>query len=104
MINIKGDVIELTKVASNDFKGVSLFTDETQTEYKSIYQYLTEIADIYDELSAKQKQDLLEKLFGKNRAQAGAAIIQNIDAAKRAIETMEQAEGKWHCLIVQKCA
>lgn len=67
LINIKGEVIELTQTASNP-KGVSLFTDETQTQYKSIYTYLQDISKIYDELGAKQQQQLLEKLFGKNRA------------------------------------
>ena len=65
--NITGDVIDLTKTASNP-NGISLFTDSTQTEFKSIYTYLQEISKIYDELSVKQQQDLMEKLFGKNRA------------------------------------
>lgn len=68
LANITGEVINLTKVASNGGKGVSLFTDETQTEYKSIYKYLGEIADIYDEIDAKSQQELLDLLFGKNRA------------------------------------
>lgn len=104
LVVLKGQVVELTKVASNNYKGVSLFTDETQTEYKSIYQYLKEISEIYDELGAKQKQELLEKLFGKNRAQVGAAILSQMDTATEALKIMENAEGKWHCLIVQKCA
>lgn len=103
MINLKGEVVELTKTANNT-KGISLFTDETQTEYKSVYQYLKDISEIYDELGAKQQQQLLEKLFGKNRAQVGAAILSQMQTATEAIETMEQAEGKWHCLNVQKCA
>ena len=93
LVDITGKVIDLTKVASNDYKGVSLFTDETQEHYKSIYEYLTQIADIYDELSEKNQQELLEKLFGKNRAQAGAAILTNIDAAKDAMEVISGSMG-----------
>ena len=93
LVVLKGQVVELTKVASNNYKGVSLFTDETQTEYKSIYQYLKEISEIYDELEAKPKQELLEKLFGKNRAQVGAAILSQMSTATEALETMENAEG-----------
>ena len=38
LVDITGKVIDLTKVASNDYKGVSLFTDETQEHYKSILE------------------------------------------------------------------
>lgn len=75
LVNIKGEVIELTKTASNP-DGISLFTDETQTEYKSIYTYLQQISKIYDELGAKEQQELLEKLFGKNRANNACPYVQ----------------------------
>lgn len=68
LISLKGDVIDLTKTASNNYQGISLFTDASQTEYKSIYTYLKEISQVVDELDAKSQQELLEKLFGKNRA------------------------------------
>nr|DAW18986.1 MAG TPA: minor tail protein [Caudoviricetes sp.] len=89
LVDITGKVIDLTKVASNDYKGVSLFTDETQEHYKSIYDYLVQIADVYDELSEKNQQELLEKLFGKYQAQAGAAILSNIQAAKDVMNVIE---------------
>ena len=86
--NITGEVVDLTKTASN-MQGVSLFTDATQTEYKSIYQYLKEISEIYDELGQKQQQELMEKLFGKNRASVGQAILQNFEAAEKAMKEVE---------------
>ena len=92
LVDITGKVIDLTKTASNP-KGISLFTDETQTEYKSIYTYLQEISEIYDELGDKQQQELLEKLFGKNRASVGAAIINNFSAAEKAMDTMANSAG-----------
>lgn len=92
LVDIKGKVIDLTKTASNP-QGVSLFTDETQTEYKSIYQYLQEISQIYDELGAKEKQDLMELLFGKNRANIGQAILQNFSAAEKAMDNMSNSAG-----------
>lgn len=92
LVDITGKVADLTKTASNP-KGVSLFTDETQTEYKSIYTYLQDISEIYDELGDKQKQQLLEKLFGKNRASVGAAIISNFSAAEKAMDTMANSAG-----------
>lgn len=93
LVNVTGKAVDLTKTASNDFKGVSLFTDETQTEYKSIYDYLVEIADIRDELSEKNQQELLETLFGKHRANVGAAILENIEAAKDSMDIMANSFG-----------
>ena len=93
LVNIKGEVIDLTKVASNNYQGVSLFTDETQTQYKDVYDYLQDISEIWNELDAKTKQTLMEKLFGKNRANIGLAIIQNFGAAEKAIREMANSAG-----------
>lgn len=92
LVNIKGEVADLTKTAS-DPNGISLFTDASQQHYKTMVQYLGEISDIWDELSEKQQTDLLQKLFGKTRAQAGAAIIRNFDTVRESLKTMEDAEG-----------
>lgn len=92
LADISGEVINLTKTASN-MQGVSLFTDATQTEYKSIYQYLKEISEIYDELDAKSQQALMEKLFGKMRTSIGQAIIQNFGAAEKAMDNMAKSAG-----------
>ena len=70
LISLKGEVVDLTKTASNNYQGISLFTDASQTEYKSTYTYLKEISGVIDELDAKSKQKLLEDLFGKTRANA----------------------------------
>lgn len=93
LVNITGQVIDLTKVASNNYQGVSLFTDATQTEYKDVYDYLEGISEIWDELDAKTRQTLMEKLFGKNRANIGLAIIQNFDAARKAMDEMSHSAG-----------
>lgn len=93
LVKLKGDVVDLTKVASNNFQGISLFTDSTQTEYKSLVTYLGEISDIWDELDAKTQNDLMDKLFGKNRAQVGAAIIKNIDAVRESMDVMANSAG-----------
>lgn len=92
LVNIKGEVADLTKTAS-DPNGISLFTDASQQHYKTMVQYLGEISDIWNELSEKQQTDLLQKLFGKTRAQAGAAIIKNFDTVRESLKTMEDAEG-----------
>ena len=93
LMDVSGQVANLTKVASNGNLGISLFTDSSQTQYKSLVQYLGEISDIWDELDQKTQNDLLEKLFGKNRAQVGAAIIQNMDAVRKSMDVMANSAG-----------
>lgn len=93
LVDVSGQVANLTKVASNGNLGISLFTDSSQTQYKSLVQYLGEISDIWDELDQKAQNDLLEKLFGKNRVQVGAAIIQNMDAVRKSMDVMANSAG-----------
>ena len=90
--NVKGEVVDLTKTASKP-SGITIFADDAQTKYKSMVQYLGEISDIWDELSEKQQTELLEKLFGKTRAQAGAAILKNFGQVRAALEAMEDSAG-----------
>ena len=92
LVNIKGDVVDLTKTADNP-NGISLFTDEPQEHYKDIGTYLHEISEVYGQLSEKNQQTLLEKLFGKNRANVGAAILSNMDAYDKAMANMENSAG-----------
>ncbi len=89
---ISGDIADLTKTASKPM-GVSLFTDETKQTYKSTYQILKEISDIYDELSDKDRADLLEKLAGKRGGQVVAGLLSNFEAAEKALLEMENAAG-----------
>lgn len=92
LVNVTGEVADLTKTTKNA-QGISLFTDASQEHYKSMVKYLGEIADEWDLISEKNQTELLQKLFGKNRANAGAAIIQNFDQVRAAIEAMEQSAG-----------
>lgn len=82
---LNGKIADLTKTASTP-GGISLFTDETKTEYKSTYQLLEEISEIYDELTDKQQAQLLETLAGKRQGQIVAATIKNFDAARKAMD------------------
>jgi hypothetical protein len=54
---LSGKIADLTKTAATP-GGISLFTDETKTEYKSTYQLLEEISEIYDDLTDKQQAKL----------------------------------------------
>ena len=90
--NITGDLIDLTKTAEHS-QGVSIFKEGSTTEFKSLVEYFGEINKIWDEMSQVQQNAFLDKAFGKNQAQAGAAIIQNYEAITEAIGVMEDAAG-----------
>ena len=90
--NITGDLIDLTKTAEHS-QGVSIFKEGSSTEFKSLVEYFGEINKIWDEMSQVQQNSFLDKAFGKNQAQAGAAIVQNYEAIAEAIKVMEDAAG-----------
>lgn len=73
--------------------GVSLFTDETRTTYKSTYEILKDISSVWDELSDKNRAEVLEAVAGKRSAQTIASILENFDAAEKAMVTMQNSAG-----------
>lgn len=89
---LSGQIADLTKTASNP-KGVSIFTDDSKTTYKSTYEILEDISNIYDDLDDKTQAQLLETLAGKRQGQAVAAIISNFDAAKKSMDSMANSAG-----------
>lgn len=90
---ITGDIANLTKVASNNNQGISLFEADDPNTYRSTYDILKDIADIWNEISDKNQAQLLEKLFGKQRAQVGAALISNFKQAEKAMDAMDGSAG-----------
>lgn len=62
--NLAGEIAIFTKTASSP-GGISLFSDKDKTTYKSTYDLLKEISQIYDQLTDKQQAGLLETLAGK---------------------------------------
>jgi len=89
---LEGEIADLTKVASKP-GGISLFKDADKTEYKSTYELLRDISEIYDELTDKQQAQLLEKLAGKRQGQIVAAILNNFEAVDKSLETMSNSAG-----------
>ena len=92
LANIEGEIASLTKTASNP-NGISLFTDSTRTEYKSTYEILKSIKNIYNDLTDKQQAELLEKLGGKRGGQFVAAILKNFSAVEDSLKSMSKSEG-----------
>ena len=91
--NITGDIADLTKTASNGGRGISLFTDESRQTYKSTYEIIKEISEIWNELSDKNQAELLEKIAGKRNSQTVAAAIKNFKAAEKAMTEMADSSG-----------
>ena len=73
--------------------GVSLFTDASKTEYKSTYQFLKDISEIWDELDDKRQAGLLEAIAGKRGGQVLAGILSDFSEVERAMTEMEGAAG-----------
>lgn len=55
---LSGTIADLTKTASTP-GGISLFTDDAKTEYKSTYQLLKEISEVYDQLTDKDQANVM---------------------------------------------
>jgi hypothetical protein len=90
---LTGAIADLTKAKSNNYRGVSLFEEGDPDTYRSTYDILSDISDIWDEISDKNQADLLQTLFGKYQAEIGADILKNFDQARSAIETMTNSAG-----------
>ena len=72
--------------------GIDILTDTGA--YKSTYQILSEIAEVWDDIKDDQaKAGLLEALAGKRSGSVVAAILQNPDALKNAFESASSAQG-----------
>ena len=71
--------------------GVDILTDAG--DYKSTYEVLREIAEVWPTLSDMNKAGALELIAGKNRSNAVAAILTNIEDLEGAYEKALEAEG-----------
>lgn len=89
---LTGKIADLTKTAKTP-GGISLFTDATKSTYKSTYQLLKEISEIYHDLTDKQQAELLENLAGKRGGQVLAGILNDFSEVERAMSEMEQSAG-----------
>ena len=61
--------------------------------FRSTYDIMNDIADVYDDLTDPEKADLLETIAGKNRANDVAALINNWERVEQANESGMNAAG-----------
>lgn len=73
------DLMEVSKVQTQilnlTHNQVNIFDEATQ-EFRSTYDIMKDIADIWDSLSSTSRSNLTEILFGKQRSNIGLALIQ----------------------------
>lgn len=89
---LTGKFADLTKTAKTP-GGISLFADESKTTYKSTYQIIKELSEIWDDLTDVETAKLGELLGGKRQLQVVSATIENFEAAERALESMANSAG-----------
>lgn len=70
---------------------VNIFGDDG--EFRSTYEIMKDIANVYDELDSKTQADLLETVAGKMRANAVSALISNFDQVEKATEAAYNSAG-----------
>lgn len=70
---------------------VNIFEDDGS--FKSTYEIMEKIHDIWDDLTDTEQADLLETIAGKNRASGVAALIQNWQSVEKSLEAAQKAAG-----------
>lgn len=87
-------MVESTSKLRDLVKGITGF-DIMQDEqtYKSIYEIVLGIGEVWKDLSDIDQAALLEKLAGKTQSNALAAALNNVDILKEAYASAENSEG-----------
>ncbi len=87
-----------TRDASKDGQGFDILDDNGN--YKSTYEIMQGLADLYDDIVKKDKELgtnnlnlLLETIAGKNRANIAASILQNGDMLRSVYADAQNSEG-----------
>lgn len=71
--------------------GVDIMLDDNT--FKSTYQILKEISEVYGNLTGVSQAALTEKLAGKTRSNALQAVLTNFETAEKAYQTAENSAG-----------
>lgn len=95
---LRDTIMDATKAASADGKGFDIL--DSNGNYKSTYEIMQGLADLYDDIVTKDKELgtnnlnlLLETIAGKNRSNIAASILQNGEMLKSVYEDAQNSEG-----------
>lgn len=80
-----------TQVLNLSHGRVNIFKDDGS--FKSTYEIMDNIAEIYYDLTDTNRADLLETIAGKNRANDVASLISNWENVEKALVAATNAEG-----------
>ena len=86
---MRAEVMGLTNVDGKG--GVDIMADEET--FRSTYDIMNDIARVWGKMSDINRSALLEKLAGKVRSNQAAALLENFETARNALETAQQSEG-----------
>lgn len=73
--------------------GVDIMADAGGTEFKSTYQILKEISEVWQDISDVDQANLTELLAGKRNGNALIALLQNFDTVESALASANNAAG-----------
>lgn len=82
---MQGQILNMTGGKVNIFDGAGNF--------KSTYEIMKGIAEVWDDLSSIDQADLLETIAGKHRANDVAALLSNWENVEAAVKSATEAEG-----------
>lgn len=95
---LRDTIMDATKAASKDGKGFDILDDNGN--YKSTYEIMQGLADLYNDIVKKDKELgtnnlnlLLETIAGKNRSNIAASILQNGDMLRSVYEDAQNSDG-----------
>lgn len=95
---LRNTIQSATSAATKDGKGFDIF--DSNGNYKSTYEIMQGLADLYDEIVKKDKELgtnnlnlLLETIAGKNRSNIAASILQNGDMLRSVYDDAQNSEG-----------
>ena len=95
---LRDTILSATAAASKDGKGFDIF--DSNGNYKSTYEIMQGLADLYDDIVAKDKELgtnnlnlLLETIAGKNRSNIAASILQNGEMLRSVYQDAQNSSG-----------
>lgn len=95
---LRDTILSATKAATSDGKGFDIL--DANGNYKSTYEIMQGLADLYDTIVQKDKELgtnnlnlLLETIAGKNRSNIAASILQNGDMLRSVYQDAQNSDG-----------
>lgn len=85
------DLIKGYTSINGKYEGFDIMEDEDT--FKSLADIIKGIGEVYDEMSDIDRTAMLEKLAGKNRSNALAAMLQNYEQIDNVLKAIEESEG-----------